>query len=130
MKDKKVNGEKKNGGKERIGLYLTKENLLWMENNREAGDIKSRSEFVNRAIDFYAGFLKTEKAETYVMQSMASVLHSSIDLSEMRIKEMLYKLAVELAMQNRILARMARVTEKEIEEIRIRSEEEVRKIFL
>ena len=64
------------------------------------------------------------------MQSMASVLHSSIDLSEMRIKEMIYKLAVELAMQNRILARMARVTEKEIEEIRIRSEEEVRKIFL
>ena len=57
MKDKKANG-----GKERIGLYLTKENLLWMQDNREAGDIKSRSEFVNQGDRFLCGVFENGKS--------------------------------------------------------------------
>lgn len=115
--------------KRRIGLYLTKENIAWMDENAALADIRTRSEFVNRAIDFYAGYLKTNKTETYVMHSVSSMIHSTIDLSEMRIKDMLFKLAVEIDIQNRILAMMTRVTEEEIAEIRAASENEVRRIF-
>ena len=115
--------------KRRIGLYLTKENIAWMDENAALADIRTRSEFVNRAIDFYAGYLKTNKTETYVMHSVSSMIHSTIDLSEMRIKDMLFKLAVEIDIQNRILAMMTRVTEEEIAEIRAASEDEVRRIF-
>ena len=121
--------EKKPNGKRRIGLYLTKENVARMDENAELADARTRSEFVNRAIDFYVGYLRTEKTETYVMHSVSSMIHSTIDLSEMRIKDILFKLAVEIAMQNRILARMTRITEKEIMDIRLASEDEVRKIF-
>ena len=115
--------------KRRIGLYLTKENIAWMDENAALADIRTRSEFVNRAIDFYAGYLKTNKTETYVMHSVSSMIHSTIDLSEMRIKDMLFKLAVEIDIQNRILAMMTRVTEEEIADIRAASEDEVRRIF-
>ena len=115
--------------KRRIGLYLTKENISWMDENAALADIRTRSEFVNRAIDFYAGYLKTNKTETYVMHSVSSMIHSTIDLSEMRIKDMMFKLAVEIDIQNRILAMMTRVTEEEIAEIRAASEDEVRRIF-
>ena len=115
--------------KRRIGLYLTKENIAWMDENAALADIRTRSEFVNRAIDFYAGYLKTNKTETYVMHSVSSMIHSTIDLSEMRIKDMLFKLAVEIDIQNRILAMMTRVTEEEIADIRAASEDEVSRSF-
>ncbi|MBQ3905375.1 MAG: hypothetical protein II743_01270 [Lachnospiraceae bacterium] len=116
-------------GKRRIGLYLTNENLASISELSKSGDARTKSEFVNRAVDFYAGYLKTERTETYVMHSVSSMIHSALDLSEMRIKEMLFKLAVEISMQNRILARMARVSEKEIGEIRDASVGEVRRIM-
>ena len=115
--------------KERVCLYLEKEGLDWLRENLGLASATSVSEFIDKAIDFYEGYLKTKKTETYVMNSVSSMVHSTIDLSEMRIKDVIFKLAVEIAMQNRILARMARVTEWEIAEIRAASEDEVRRIF-
>lgn len=124
-----MRGIKNVSEKERICLYLEKETLDWIRENMGLADVTSVSEFIDKANDFYKGYLSTNRTETYVMHSVSSMIHSTIDLSEMRIKDMLFKLAVEIAMQNRILAMIARVTEKEIMDIRMLSEEEVRKIF-
>ena len=124
-----MRGIKNSREKERICLYLEKETLDWIRENMGLADVTCVSEFIDKANDFYKGYLSTNKTETYVMHSVSSMIHSTIDLSEMRIKDMMFKLAVEIDIQNRILAMMTRVTEEEIAEIRAASEDEVRRIF-
>lgn len=108
---------------------VEKEYLEFMQQNMEKADVKSVNAFVNRAFAFYIGYLNAQHSEYYLPKSIYSMIHATLDLSEIRIKEALFKLAVEVAMQNRILGRIARVTEKEILEIRRISEEEVRSII-
>lgn len=94
----------------------------------DIADVSSRSEFVNTAVRFYIGFLKTEYAEKYLMSTLSSVLHSSLDLTESRINDYIYRMSVELAMLNRIVAYGKNLTEEEIETIRMISEKEIKEL--
>ncbi len=108
---------------------IEKEYFDFMQDNLEKADVRSVNAFVNRALAFYVGYVKTGSSGTYLQRALSSMISAKLDLSESRIKDMLFKLAVEVAMQNRVLARMARITEQEITEIKAASEEEVRRIF-
>ena len=108
---------------------IEKEYFDFMQDNLEKADVRSVNAFVNRALAFYVGYVKTGSSGTYLQRALSSMISAKLDLSESRVKDMLFKLAVEIAMQNRVLARMARITEKEIADIKIASEEEVRRIF-
>lgn len=94
----------------------------------DIADVDSRSAFVNKAIRFYIGFLKTDYAESYLLNTLSSVLHSSLDFAESRINDQLYKMSVELSMLNRIVGYGMRLTEDDIEKIRAISVEEIREI--
>lgn len=108
---------------------IEREYFDFMQDNLEKADVRSVNAFVNRALAFYVGYVKTESSGTYLQRALSSMISAKLDLSESRIKDMLFKLAVEVAMQNRVLARMARITEQEIADIKAASEEEVRRIF-
>ena len=126
---KEENNEERTDGKVKKTFRIEKEYFDFMQGNLEAANERSVNAFVNRALGFYVGYVKTQHAENYLHKSLSSMIGATISLSEMRIKNVMFKLAVELAMQNRILAKVARITEKEIEEIREASVEEVRRIF-
>lgn len=108
---------------------IEKEYFDFAQDNLEKADVRSVNAFVNRALAFYVGYVKTGSSGTYLQRALSSMISAKLDMSESRIKDMLFKLAVEVAMQNRVLARMARITEQEISEIKAASEEEVRRIF-
>ena len=108
---------------------IEKEYLDFMQDNLGKADVRSVNAFVNKALAFYVGYVKTDSAGTYLQKTLSSMIGAKIDLSESRIKDMMFKLAVEIDIQNRILAMMTRVTEEEIAEIRAASEDEVRRIF-
>ena len=108
---------------------IEKEYFDFMQDNLEKADVRSVNAFVNRALAFYLGYVKTGSSGAYLQGALSSMIGAKLDLSESRIKDVLFKLAVEIAMQNRILARMMRITEKEIRDVRLASEEEVRRIF-
>ena len=91
--------------------------------------VDSKSEFINKAIKFYMGFCRTKRAETYLLATFSSALDGIVGVSEERISRLLYKLAVEVAMQNRIIAYDRKFSESAIEKIRELSEDEVREII-
>lgn len=71
----------------------------------EQDDCRSRSEFIEKAIVFYAGYLSTENARGYLPNVVTSTLKAIVDNSDNRQNRMMFKLAVEIAIvQNRIAA--------------------------
>lgn len=86
--------------------------------NMNVVNASNESEYIRMAVDFFSGYIKSGKAETYLLNTFSSVIHSTIDLSEERIMNMIYKLAVEVAMQNRIIAVNNDVSELDVERIR------------
>ena len=109
-------------------FYLKPDLYDFMKDNLELANASSETEFVNMALAFFIGYLKTDDAEMYLLKTFSSVLHSSLELSESRICNQLFKLEVELSMLNRIVAYGKRLNEEDISIIRNLAEREIKGI--
>ena len=64
----------------------------------------TRSEFVERAILFYAGYLNARKDEFFLPKQLTAVLDGRIGLLEMHMARVLFRLCVEISMANHVVA--------------------------
>ena len=58
---------------------------------------KNRSEYIEKAVAFYNGYLSTQDHMTYLPLAINSALAGVVDTSESRISRLLFKLTVELS---------------------------------
>ena len=93
----------KNKGK-RIGLYISEELLDQCDAAVEKSGADSRSEFICDAIMHYIAVINMQESSRVLTPALESVIGSKIALTEDRINQMLFKVAVELAMQNHLTA--------------------------
>ena len=93
----------KNKGK-RIGLYISEELLDQCDAAVEKSGADSRSEFICDAIMHYIAVINMAENGRVLTPALESVIGSKIALTEDRINQMLFKVAVELAMQNHLTA--------------------------
>ena len=93
----------KNKGK-RIGLYISEELLDQCDAAVEKSDADSRSEFICDAIMHYIAVINMADNSRVLTPALESVIGSKIALTEDRINQMLFKVAVELAVQNHLTA--------------------------
>ena len=66
--------------------------------NYEADNCKSPSEFIEKAIIFYCGYLASEEYKQYLPNVLVSTMQGSLDSFEDRMATLLFKIAVELCM--------------------------------
>ena len=64
----------------------------------EADNCQSRSEFMDKALRFYMGYLGTEDNTTYISQAILTAIQGTMDLNNHRLQKILFKCAVELNM--------------------------------
>ena len=93
----------KNKGK-RIGLYISEELLDQCDAVVVKSGADSRSEFICDAILHYIAVINMQDSSRVLTPALESVIGSKIALTEDRINQMLFKVAVELAMQNHLTA--------------------------
>ena len=93
----------KNNGK-RIGVYISEELLDQCDAAVEKSGADSRSEFICDAIMHYIAVINMQESSRVLTPALESVIGSKIALTEARINQMLFKVAVELAMQNHLSA--------------------------
>ena len=67
-------------------------------------DCRSRNEFIEKAIKYYAGYLSTEKNKVVLGEQIQKVVESSVKSSESRLSNQSFRMAVELAKLQRIIA--------------------------
>lgn len=88
----------------------------------------SRSEFIEKAINFYIGFLKQEKNVNYLSPRITSSVEAVINGSEQRINRNLFKIAVELGKLAHTIAAANEVDEDTLRELHSMCVDEVRHI--
>ena len=94
----------KGTAKVRAGFYVEKEILEMADGLLAEANVCSRNEFVTEALKFYCGYLNSKKAENYLLQSLSSVLTSTVQDTENRLARMDFKIAVELSMLAHMIA--------------------------
>lgn len=88
--------------KRRFPLYMAAEKDDQINQFVDNGYAKSQNDFINKAIDFYMGYLRNEKNIDFIAPILSSVIKSQMNDITRNLSEMIFKLAVEVAKQNHI----------------------------
>ena len=94
----------------------------------EQDDCRSRSEFMEKAIIFYAVYLSTENARGYLPNVVTSTLKAIVDNSDNRQNRMLFKLAVEVAIVQNLIAATQDIDPVSLERLRGECVKEVKRL--
>ena len=79
---------------------------------------KSKSDFVCKAVDFYIGYLRQQKNINYLAPVLAKSIKSEIRSVEKNICEILFKVAVEQAINSNLIAAEYDIDFNLLEELR------------
>ena len=113
--------------KTRIPLWLYPSTLEAVDRAMARDNCKSRSEFIENAIRFYAGYLSGEDAVQFLPAALVSALRATVENSESRIARLLFKLTVELSMMMNVLAAGLEIDSSQLDALRWRCVQEVKK---
>ena len=105
-------------GKHKFALWLHPETLAKVEKQYRDDDCRSRSEFIEKAILFYAGYLAADNCRDYIPNVIVSTVKGSLDSLENRMANLLFKMAVAESMMMRLLAMDESLTFSELEHLR------------
>lgn len=112
--------------KTRIPVWLYPSTLEVIDRAAETVNCKSRSEYLERAALFYAGYISGQDATAYLPPALSKVMRGIVRDTENRICRLLFKLAVEMDMMMNILAAGMELTDEDLRELRGRCVREVK----
>ena len=112
-------------GKQKVTIFLTLSMKKKIEENYRADNCKSQSEFVEKAVDFYLGYLNTKNASAFLPEVLTTILIGIMDDFAQRIGRQLYKVAVEQNLCNHILTADTDMDQRTYQLMRGRSVREV-----
>ena len=114
-----------NSNGKRIGLYISEDLLDWCDAAVKKTNADSRSEFICDAIEHYVAVVNMKENSRVLTPALESVIGSKIALTEDRINRIVFKLGVEVAMMNNILAATHRIDADNMDALRKYCTEEV-----
>ena len=102
----------------RIGVYISEELLDQCDAAVEKSGADSRSEFICDAIMHYISVINMADNSRVLTPALESVIGSKIALTEDRISQLLFKLTVEIAVQNHLTAGRYRYEDGYLDDLR------------
>lgn len=112
----------------RIPLWIYPSVEEKIQKNYEADNCKSPSEFIEKAILFYCGYLASEEYRQYLPNVLVSTMQGSLDSFEDRMATLLFKIAVELSMMLHVTAAANEIDEDALTRLRGLCVEEVKRL--
>ena len=114
-----------NSNGKRIGLYISEDLLDRCDAAVKKTNADSRSEFICDAIEHYIAVINMKETSRVLTPALESVIGSKIALTEDRINRIIFKLGVEVAMMNNILAATHNINADTMDSLRRYCTEEV-----
>ena len=112
--------------KHKFALWIYPSTMDTIEKYLEKGECRSKSDFIEKAILFYAGFLAAQTYQDYIPNVVISCMKGTLGMFERRTSNILFKVAVELSMMNFLLASAHSVSRDTMESLRDMCIREVR----
>jgi len=114
--------------KQKFALWVYPETMEKVQKTYEDDNCRSQSEFIERAINFYWGYLTEESNTNYLAPMIQSTFNAMLNGMEDRLARLLFKLAVEMSMTMHILAWQSDVDEDTIKRLKGYCVEEVKRL--
>lgn len=112
--------------KQRYGLWASEETMQIAEENYRYDNCKCRSDFIEKAVRFYAGYLHAKRAVDFLPDVLSDVWIGAFSTFGDRIGKLMFKQAVECNIANHILAADTDMDVETYERLRNRSLREVK----
>ena len=112
----------------KFALWLRPETLAKIEKLYRDDDCRSRSEFIEKAVLFYAGYLTADDGQEYFPNVIVSTVKGSLDSLENRMASLLFKMAVELSMTLHVTAATNQIDADTLSRLRGLCVEEVKRL--
>lgn len=114
--------------KVKFALWAYPETLKDVEVHYKNDNCKSQSEFIEKAIKFYIGYLDEEKSVNYISTMITETVKATIKGTEQRLARLLFKVAVELGKLSHMTAAINDVDDETLRSLHAMCVNEVRKI--
>lgn len=114
--------------KVKFALWSYPQTLKNVEVHYKNDNFKSQSEFIEKAINFYIGYLDQEKSVNYISPMVTETVKATIKGTEQRLARLLFKVAVELGKLSHMTAAINDVDDETLKSLHAMCVNEVRKI--
>lgn len=114
--------------KDKYMIYVKPETIEKADRLFKLDGAKSRSEFIENAINFYAGFVSASDCLDYYPAVIVSAVKGAVDSFENRNASLVFKLAVEQAMMMNLMAAVYNVDEDTLYKLRAKCVSEVKRL--
>ncbi len=115
-------------GKQHCSYMIEQEIVDRVEKNYLEDGSRSRSEFVEKAISFYCGFITAQNYKDYFPEVIVSTVKASLDSFENRMSSLMFKTAVELSMMLHVIAATQEIDEDTLSRLRGVCVEDVKRL--
>ena len=112
--------------KRRFQLWLKPSTLELADSNFEKDNCASRSEFIEKAVLFYGGYVSSEHNQNYLPNIVISTMKAIMRDSENRHNRNLFRLCVELSMLMNVMAATHDIPKEALTKLRGECVEEVK----
>lgn len=113
--------------KKKFPLWMYPETRKLVSDWYERDNCQSQSEFIEKAIKFYCGYISAEEGVRYLPAAITSAMTGMVDGMENRMARLIFKLAVEMSMMMNVLASTADVDEATLRRLRGKCVSDVKK---
>lgn len=111
----------------RSAMWLYPETFQKIDSSLKLADCKNRSDFIEKAIDFYCGFLGTKNSTNYLSKILVETIGGVLKETENRQSANLFRLSVEMSMMMNILAAGLEISDEDLRKLRGRCVAEVKR---
>lgn len=116
-----------NKNKKKFPLWIYPETRQMVMDWYKRDNCQSQSEFIEKAIKFYCGYISAEEGVRFLPAAITSAMTGMVDSLENRMARLVFKLAVEMSMMMNILASTADVDENTLSRLRGKCVNDVKK---
>ena len=104
------------------------DDAVWdqVESRYQRDNCSTRNEFIEKAVQFYSGYLDTESADAYLPKVLADLLEGKLGALGKRIGHLLFKLSVDQNLMGNVLAAGIDIDPDELRKARVWCVKEVK----
>lgn len=104
--------------KKKFALWMYPDTLQKVGEIYRGDNCESKSEFIEKAVNFYIGYLTSEDNKSFLPSIVTSTLKSIVAESDNRTSRILFKIAVELAILQNIMAATNEIDDVSLKRLR------------
>ena len=110
----------------KFALRMSPETQQLVKEMYPRDNCRTQNEFIEKAIQFYAGYVSGQDACEFLPAALTDALRSTVRDSETRTCRLLFKLAVELDMVMNVLAAGMEIPQEDLDRLRGRCVRDVK----